>query len=547
MKKTLTNLDLANCITKILEEQNIKNINICPGSRNTPLKYSILNNNYFKCLSFIDERVGSFFTLGISKSIMQPSVIITTSGTAVANLLPAIIEADLSMIPLIIITADRPKQLQYKGENQTIRQYDIFKNYTRTTLNIDNTSFADSHSLLSKIHTTINKANGLKGILAPGPIHINVAFDEPLLDDSTINNFNFKYEPNKQITENTLKIKNYKKPIIVCGQLNDRTYADMIINLSEKLMCPIFADPLSQMRFNIKHHNILSSYDFYIDHLNNEPDYVIRFGKKITSKKLNTYLNTLKCDKILITDAGGYNDDIKSLYIKDFNINNLTEESWLDSYITLENNTQEILNKYLDKNSFFEGNIINHCFNNFKNNDQLFIGNSLPVRMLEKYTQNTNKDVKVYANRGASGIDGIIASALGMSYNSQLSRNILIIGDISFFYDINALLVGKQYNLNLSIIIINNNGGQIFKTLPQFDESLKNIEEFWTTPINLNIEQCSKLYSCNYFLLNSIKHINEQLNLILDTKGINLIEITCNIEDTLNIENKINKEIHPQT
>ena len=137
MIDNISNITLSNLIVEILDKYQIHNVCICPGSRNTPLKLAFLGNTSFECTSHIDERGAGFFALGISKAALKPSIMLTTSGTAVANLLPSIIEADLSLTPYIVITADRPKSLLHTGENQTIKQDTIFKDFTRENLHID--------------------------------------------------------------------------------------------------------------------------------------------------------------------------------------------------------------------------------------------------------------------------------------------------------------------------------------------------------------------------------------------------------------------------
>ena len=155
MKKMISNMTFSDCFTQLLEFNRIKEVCICPGSRNTPLTLSFLNNSFLNCTSYIDERAAAFFTLGISKASAKPSVILTTSGTAVANLLPAVIEADLSTTPLIIITADRPERLQSTGENQTINQKNIFDKFVRSSIHIE-VSAIDSNDIFEKMNDTIN-------------------------------------------------------------------------------------------------------------------------------------------------------------------------------------------------------------------------------------------------------------------------------------------------------------------------------------------------------------------------------------------------------
>jgi len=545
MKQELSNTALSNIISDILIHYKIEHICVCPGSRNTPLTLSFTKNKKFKCTSYIDERSAGFFTLGIAKSLNQPSVVLTTSGTAVANLLPSIIEADLSRVPMIAITADRPKSLLNTGANQTIKQNNIFKNFIRDSIHIDLSENNSIENIYTQLDSAINKSIGTIGKNSPGPVHINISFDEPLIDKNTSYDIDINLSEKNTYYQNFMLPKcNY--PIIICGQLNTDSQSDMIIGLSEKLNCPILTDPLSQLRFDKKQPHIFSYYDYYIENLSIKPDYIIRFGSKPVSKKLNKFLNSYKnTQMILFSEYARYNDDSYVITVKDidgietFNQHN---KNLLNHITDLEHKSRKILEKYYTNEYFFEGNILYQLLNQFKNNDNLFIGNSLPVRTLEKFCPNLDKKIRVYSNRGASGIDGLIASALGVSYIKKNERNILIIGDISFFYDMNALLIANQYKLNLNVIIINNKGGQIFKTLPYSNKIEDSLENFWATPIDLNIKNCSKLYNATYSPIETIKDIKENLDKTLNNKGLNIIEVKCEFKNTLEIESKINNE-----
>ncbi|MBI45635.1 MAG: 2-succinyl-5-enolpyruvyl-6-hydroxy-3-cyclohexene-1-carboxylic-acid synthase [Candidatus Marinimicrobia bacterium] len=545
MTQNISNTTLSNLIISILNKYKIDNVCICPGSRNTPLNLAFLNETSFKCTSHIDERAAAFFSLGLSKASSKPSIILTTSGTAAANLLPAVIESDLSSTPLIVITADRPKALINTGENQTIKQDELFKDFTRGSIHIDTADKNSLESIKDNIQAIIEKAIGVIGGDAPGPVHLNISFDEPLIDE--FNAYDIEINANKEqmsLYEHFLFPK-FKYPLIVCGQLNNSKYNSLIIELSEKLNCPIFADPLSQLRYDKKHPNIFSYYDYYADQLTIKPDYIIRFGKKPVSKKLNVLLEKFgKHNMVLFSDYKHYNENIYSITIKDIDsIDNIHRGNYIDSISELEHKTKKIVANRLNNKDFFEGNILNHCINQFANDDNLFIGNSLPVRTLEKFCPNKDKKINIYSNRGASGIDGLIATALGTAYQNQSKRNILILGDVSFFYDMTSLLIGNNYSINLNIIIINNNGGQIFNTLRYKDKIKQKYNKFWTTPIDIDIEQVCKTYKQTYYNLSSINDIDQNLNKILDTKGINIIEIKTDFEITKNIEEKIQKNI----
>ena len=543
MKQNLSNMTFSKCLADILENNKIMDICICPGSRNTSLNIAFLNNSYFNCKSHIDERAAAFFSLGVAKESLEPSVIVTTSGTAVANLLPAVIEADLSTTPLIIISADRPNYLHKIGENQTIEQKNILDNFVRESIHVE-ISTMNYKTVFNKIQDIISLCKGVESKNPPGPIHINIAFDEPLVDRK----YNKRINPKKiihKIKNNRFTIPNCKRPLIICGKSDNEFGIDQIIELSKKLNAPILADPLYNLRYNHKHENILSFYDFFIEKLKPYPDYIIRIGKKPVSKKLNQLLKKLVNKTILLTKYNGYNDDANAIYIqnlKNLKIDNKANDKWIRNNQKLNQVIDDKMNNYLNQNHYYEGNVINHCLKKFNHNDNLFIGNSLCVRNLENYCPNMNKKINVYSNRGASGIDGIIATAIGIAYKNKAKTN-LIIGDISFFYDSNSILIAQNHKIDINIIIINNNGGQIFNKLPYAKDNIKEFKEFWTTPVNLSIKKISQVYKTNYSIINSIKKIDTKLDTILKKPGINIIEIVCDFKKTLKIEEQIKKEI----
>jgi len=535
----ISNTDLSGIIAEIMKGHKISDICISPGSRNTPLIQAFTSDKYFNNYSHIDERISGFFALGQSKITKKPSVIVTTSGTAVANLLPSVIEADLSMTPLIILSSDRPKKLIKTGENQTINQYKIFDNFIRNKIHIES-PFQSEDILIKKINSIICIANGANHNKASGPVHINIAFDEPLLDKKTnikikIINNKISYIPKK------INLPKFKKPIIVCGQLDSTDYYNKIIALSKQFNAPIFADTISQVRLWKKHSNIMCHYDFYIDKIDDNPDIIIRFGKKPTSKKLNNFLKKLKNKIYLVSNHMRYNDDAKnSIHTLDLINNHNADKNWFEYIKKFESKISELLNKYLNDTNFFEGNIIASIIRNCKKKDNLFIGNSLIVRNLEKYCTNTNQKINIFTNRGASGIDGIISTAMGVASKNYNSRNILIIGDVSFYYDLNALILNKN-KINLAIIIINNNGGQIFSTL-DYKNKIRNFDKFLITKTDIKIKNICKLLSIKYNRLSSIKMIHAKLNSIINKKGIKIIEVKCDITKTLKIEKNIKKE-----
>ena len=259
----------SNEIVNILYQKGVRFVCISPGSRNAPLVKAFIENKNIKCFSHIDERSNAYFALGLAKKENNPVVILTTSGTAAANLFPAIIESSLSMVPLIVITADRPEKAMNSGENQTINQIDLYGKYVR---NMYDLSCYKNISTLTKIEESYDIAQGYKSI--PGPMHINIRFDEPLLDDG-IKDISYKIKLKTSIQKKVqFKIPTCKKPLIICGGLSNSNPLD-IIKLSKKLNCSILADSLSNLRHYNNYSKLFAKLKYWRgnDHLSNDTSF----------------------------------------------------------------------------------------------------------------------------------------------------------------------------------------------------------------------------------------------------------------------------------
>ena len=354
-----TNLNWSQRISDTFYALGVKHICICPGARNTPLTLSFIKNKKFISTSHIDERSAAFFALGLSKKTGSPSIIITTSGTALANLYPAIIESNYSKTPFIALTADRPKHDIGIGSNQAIDQKNIFNNNVKGFIDLGMPN-KDLDLLQNKI---INIFNSCIGTFEspPGAIHINTPFDEPLIED--INNIQKKeidkieFKP-KQSYFPDLKGNGIENSLIICGEINPNESLDQILDFSEYVDAPILADPTSNLRFYKKHKNIISNYNFIIDKIKISPNIIFRFGRKPTSKVLLNFLKNHK-NVYLIDRYPDFNDSANHKIKSDY-------ESFLkyikSSYQKISDNPfLTILNKYQDKIS----NLINEI-NNFR-------------------------------------------------------------------------------------------------------------------------------------------------------------------------------------
>ena len=516
----MTNLEWARNTTETLYRLGLKNVCISPGSRNTPLTLAFIEHKKINCYSIIDERSSGFFALGLAKSSQNPVALITTSGTATANLYPSIIEANLSRVPLLILTADRPLNLIGTGENQTINQYDIYGHQVRSFIDIGLPGNLKHLIVVLKKSYYLTLGLDFSGnyINPKGPVHLNFPFDEPLINESEINqqintdskkydilkisNVDYFSNGNAITSEILNKVFSQRNLIIVCGEGLNYLELNYLVKFSKKCKIPILADILSNLRFKFDSKYILVNYENYLDKTN-KFDLILRFGKKPNSRFLNHFLKKNK-DKICLFDPiGRFNDDVLNIY--PFSISNFPLE--IDKMN--QNDFNSVLFKFENNYFYKTDNYVQKILKFIPNNSQLFISNSMPIREFDKMSFKLNKNIDVLGNRGASGIDGIISSAIGMAKANDEKNTILIIGDVSFFYDLNALQLIKKYDVKLTIFVINNNGGQIFNKLPYSNYGIPDFKQFWITNPELNIKQVADLFKLNHTKIKNINHIND--------------------------------------
>ena len=538
-------------IIDVLYENGLRHVCISPGSRNTPLSLAFLNHNNIACYSQLDERSAGFLGLGIAMKTNSPTAILCTSGTAVANFLPAVIEADLNRIPILIISADRPQSLVGTGENQTINQNNIFNNFNRKYIDIGlpNQNYND---LINKLNIaySICSGNNVETNFLTGPVHINCSFEEPLYNDNKSTKLNFDFKPIiDHPISNSFVFEPYNNPVIICGRLKTDSDIKPILDLSKILKIPILADPLSQIRYGHSNNNIISCYNHYIDRLEIEPDIVFYFGLKPVSKKLCEKMKSW--NTILIDSANGYNNSSNFVLQSDvFNACQLISESIESTNGELLLKLQKLeedINCTVKNNidySWSEINITSICYNFLNDNDNMFIGNSMPIRNMDNYIFKNDKKIFTYSNRGASGIDGVLSTSLGVALSSKSNYTLLLIGDLSFLHDINSLLINNKYAVNITIVVINNNGGGIFSLLPVSKKNNVHFSEYWTTPHNLDLRKIADSYEVNYYKSESVKELHSSLESSYSNTGISIIDCIIDINENIEIIKELNSSIN---
>ena len=484
----------------------VREVVISPGSRSTPLALAFEAHPNIKTWIHPDERSAAFFALGLIKGSEKPVAILCTSGTAAANYTPAIAESQISRLPLVVLTSDRPHELRSVGAPQAINQVNMFSNYVNFQFDLP---IADgSEHTIDTINYQMQIASQYLYGPHRGPIHFNLPFREPLTPDldrvdllTSVTKTLPHYQ--KSISVDDIKdILQEKNGLIIVGDMQHQA-VDQILTYSTIYDLPILADPLSQLRKE-KHPNVITTYDLlYRAGLNLEVDYVIRVGKPVISKKLNQWLKKTDAYQIIVQN----NDQIDvfptpphisyEISANDF-FRSLMEEplverkKWLQQWQSLEQQARIEISDYL-KHATDEAAYVGSLIQKLTKEDTLFVGNSMPIRDVDNLL--FDSEASVYANRGANGIDGVVSTALGMAAHKNVT---LLIGDLSFYHDMNGLLMAKLNELHINIVLVNNDGGGIFSYLPQKRSATKYFERLFGTPTGLNFEYTALLYDFTF-------------------------------------------------
>ncbi|MFD1739170.1 2-succinyl-5-enolpyruvyl-6-hydroxy-3-cyclohexene-1-carboxylic-acid synthase [Bacillus salitolerans] len=533
----------------------VEQVVISPGSRSTPFALLFTEHPSIKTWINIDERSAAFFALGLAKASTKPVVLLCTSGTAAANYYPAIIEATYSRVPLIVLTADRPHELRDVGAPQAINQLDLYGKYSKWFVEMGIPE--NSPGMLQYVKMVAARSVATSLSSPAGVVHLNFPFREPLVPNFEQLNWGL-VNGRKNICASTssvmssemidilLEASRCERGIIVCGSHDQGGFPHAVVRLANMLGFPILADPLSQLRSGS--HDMSSVIDCYDTILKSEkafsalkPDVIIRFGAMPVSKVLTQFISqSLAKYHIVIDSDPDYRDPtLRANYFFHVNEHSFCDEAarilrdveTTTDYLTLWKKLNKLVKPVLLselKEYMFEGDVIRTLAPVLENGTSLFVGNSMPIRDLDTFYFTNDKDVKIYANRGANGIDGIISTALGCSAHNE--RLILIVGDITFYHDLNGLLMSKLYNLPITIVIVNNNGGGIFSFLPQSKEK-KHFEEVFGTPTNLDYEKVVDMYGGVFHRVKDWKEYQMAIKNSLDMNQLVVVEVPTENRD----------------
>ncbi|MTW84652.1 2-succinyl-5-enolpyruvyl-6-hydroxy-3-cyclohexene-1-carboxylic-acid synthase [Virgibacillus dakarensis] len=535
---------------------------ISPGSRSTPLAMTIRAHPKLKQWVIIDERSAAFFALGMAKKIKRPVALVCTSGTAAANYFPALVEANYSRVPLVVLTADRPHELRDVGAPQAIEQIKLYGDYVKW---FNEMALPEANDvMLDYVRSKAARAVHMAMEGNSGPVHLNFPLREPLIPDFTIVNlwgekkaqhFHPTIDGVKRLHPSQLKtliskLQRNEKGVIVCGPQYRDDLPEALTNLAAALQLPVLADPLSGMRAG--EHNkdhVIEGYDaFFRDvtiRTQLKPDYIIRFGAMPVSKPYLFYVKEHKnVPQFIVEEHAGYREPAGNkteLVYADAKLlcEDLTrsaaevnaKSTWLEMWQRINSIAKKHLLAQSEAQLLTEGDAVRCMLDCLPEKSSLYVGNSMAIRDVDTFFMTTSKDMTVLANRGANGIDGMVSSGLGAAAGG--SHITLLLGDLSFFHDLNGLLAAKHYKLNLTILLINNNGGGIFSFLPQANDKEDHFEALFGTPIDIEFQHAVQMYGGDYYQANSQPELQHAFETSYKKGGLSVIEVKTDREQNM--------------
>ncbi|GMT45323.1 MAG: 2-succinyl-5-enolpyruvyl-6-hydroxy-3-cyclohexene-1-carboxylate synthase [bacterium] len=539
-------------LADIFIKKGLREIVLSPGSRNAPIIISFTQHTDIHAISIVDERSAAFFALGMAQQKQRAVAIACTSGSAVLNYAPAIAEAYYQKIPLLVLTADRPPHLIDVGDGQTIRQENVFANYIKKSYSLPLDIATEEEK--EKVNRLINEAIDETRFPEPGPVHINIPFDEPLYRQTgepiTGNAFDTfeKWPPVDESIRQAFLHDWHKsrKTLIIAGQGRLSEKLNIILSRLSGLPQVVV---LTETTSNLHAPGFMDEIDNLITQIPEEetadfrPDLLISFGTSIVSKKIKKLLRTHPAKHHWhISPSGEKRDTYFCLtgVIRTDAIDFLTQEKenmtkTPGKYRNFwQRHKKQVLRKrtaFLAKTGWCDLKVYEILFREIPGNTLLHLGNSTPVRYAQLF--GSIPKFHYFSNRGVSGIDGQVSTAAGAAFAAKVKINTVITGDMGFFYDSNALM-NLNLTANLKIIVINNGGGDIFRFIPGPDTSAQR-EPFFATAHHWKAEMLAKAFDLRYFKAeNETELINQLSDFYRENERPALLEIfTTQAENAL--------------
>ena len=529
MDPTNRNTALASALADELTRAGVSHACISPGSRSAPLALALRNQPGLQTWVHVDERCGAFFALGLAQQTGRPVAVLTTSGTAAANLHPAVAEASESRTPLIVITADRPPELRGRGAGQTIDQLKLFGSAVRWFCEVGVHEATDEGLL--HMRSTAARAVAESAGSPPGPVHLNVALTEPLAPDPVEGDVPAQWtlaregrpggepittvarpsgDPSGGLASEFAALIAAERGVILAGRQHDPGVAAAVAALSDSCGYPVLAEPISQLRAGTHSlENVVAHYDPLFRSLPQrlEPELVVRVGDMVTSKAVRTWLTShRRCRQIVVDPDGAWNEPTGSadliaradpgLLCGFFaeQIGRRSERGWLEEWLAADRTASEAIDTFLDGlgDEPFEPRVHRSLAALVPALSTVYVASSMPIRDLESFLPAVDRPVRFLANRGANGIDGLVSSGFGAAAVAP-GRTFVLLGDLALYHDMNGLLAWTRLGIEATFVVLNNGGGGIFDFLP-IAQHRDGYEELFGTPTGLELEKVAALY-----------------------------------------------------
>jgi 2-succinyl-5-enolpyruvyl-6-hydroxy-3-cyclohexene-1-carboxylate synthase len=529
---TNRNTALASALAEELARAGVEHACVAPGSRSAPLALALWKEPGIHVWSHVDERCAGFFALGIAQQTGRPAAVLTTSGTAGANLHPAVAEASEARVPLIVITADRPPELRGRGAGQTIDQLKLFGAAVRWFCELG-VAAADDAGLLHYRSTAVRAVAESLG-RPPGPVHLNVPLTEPLAPDPVDADVTARRKiardgrPGRPLTEVATPVSEpgaalvesfaqllseCRRGLIVAGRRPQTGLGEAVAALAHACGYPVLAEPTSQLRCGPHDRTqVVAAYDLVFRDLPSdlEPELVIRVGDMVTSKAVRTWLRDNDARQVVIDPDGAWNEptataeliarvDPESLFRSFAEQLPATEDrSWLEQWVAANQAAEAEVDAFFDElgDELFEPRVHRDLGALLPAGSTVYVASSMPVRDLETFLPETARPLRFLANRGANGIDGLISSGLGAAAAAE-GRTFIVTGDVGLYHDMNGLLATSRLGVEATIIVMNNGGGAIFDFLP-IARHRDGYEELFGTPTGLDLAKVADLYGLKF-------------------------------------------------
>jgi len=537
-----------------LERNGLTDACVSPGSRSTPIALALARNDRIRVHVHLDERASAFFALGLAKASDRPVVVACTSGTAAANLFPAVVEASMARVPLIVLTADRPPELRGVGANQTIDQLELFGRYVRwfTDAPLPSEGPDATRTWVVLGHETYRWA------CWPGPVHVNLPYREPLVPagdpvrlGSVATAFGGTSPGEGPIAREddvegfVQAVAGVERGLIYLGSL--RTPSPFILDLAARLGWPVIAEPTSGLRVpgTLRAAQFLLSNEKFLG--SHRPEVVVQFGAAPTSRAALGLVGTVS--QLLIVDPDDQIADphrraerrlvVHAGQLAYGAIDRIPEgarSAWVETWLEADERVRDAVDATIDAwDEPYEGRIARDVAASVPDGSSLVVGSSMPVRDLDAYML-PREGLRVLANRGASGIDGFVSTALGVAASGAQTTGLC--GDLTLLHDIGSLVWSASRDHDCVFVVPNNDGGVIFSFLPQ--RELPELEELFTTPNGRDLGAVCHAAGAGHARIERAADLVPAVDRAHEARGVHVVEVP--IDRARNVE--LHAEVH---